>query len=260
MNASNKVEAERLLDMGEKMLQTQDLKTSRQLAILAQEVEPLHEGSDQLLAILDVLEAAEKCVNDNTLDWYSILQVGRGTNDLDLIKKQYRRFAIILQPNRNLFSFAHEALKLVSEAWAVLSDPAQKSIYDKAFGRTSGESGDDTSTFWTACPYCYRLYEYLRVYEDCCLKCQNCERSFHGLSIPVLPPMVPGREAYYCTWGFPPTGSGSKKLESIGNAGEPGPMPAVQSNEVASVCSAEARKATEGGLSLPCVSLRAIEI
>ncbi|MBA0562079.1 hypothetical protein Golob_007157, partial [Gossypium lobatum] len=62
-------------------------------------------------------------------------------------------------------------------------------------------------TFWTACPYCYVLYEYPKVYEDCTLRCQaeNCRRAFHAVVIPSPPP-VDGKETYLCTMGFFPLG------------------------------------------------------
>ncbi|XP_027356239.1 dnaJ homolog subfamily B member 14-like [Abrus precatorius] len=218
---TNRAEAERLLGIGEKLLQSRDLYSSRDFAILAQETEPLQEGSDQIIAIVDVLVAAEKPISNNHLDWYAILQLDRGCQDLDLIRKNYRRLAILLHPDKNPFSLADQAFKLVADAWAVLSDPVQKPIYDNDICRFDlsgsvhhgklpvrrGNPGlDESVSFWTACPYCYRLYEYPRVYQGCCLRCQNCERSFHGLSIPSLPPLVPGQEAYYCHWGFFPMG------------------------------------------------------
>ena len=48
---------------------------------------------------------------------------------------------------------------------------------------TTPVAGEDSrrKTFWTTCPYCYLLYEFPKAYEGCCLKCQKCERSFHGL-------------------------------------------------------------------------------
>lgn len=245
---ANRIEAERLLGIAEKLLQSQDLNGSRDFAILSQEADPLLEGSDQILAVIDVLLAAEKRVN-NHHDWYAILQVDRRSNDFDLIKRQYRRLALLLHPDKNRFSLADHAFRLVAEAWAVLSDQVKKSHYDKELGfftrvdlsvpswvqqdklpvRMSGpgpsgrnpgldprngssaerqEEADENprrrSTFWTTCPYCYNLYEYPKIYEGCCLRCQNCEKSFHGVSIPSLPPLVPGQEAYHCCWGFFP--------------------------------------------------------
>ncbi|KAG4954848.1 hypothetical protein JHK82_040430 [Glycine max] len=247
-------EAERLLGIAEKLLQNRDLMGSREFAILAQETEPLLEASDQIMAIVDVLLAADKRVNSHP-DWYAVLQLDRRSDDLDLIKKQYRRLALLLHPDKSRFHLAGHAFKLVADAWTLLSDPVKKSVYDKdltffsrvdlsvpewvqqqeklpvrrpgpgpgpSAGRNSAAAREDiladensrrrrrrrkrSSTFWTACPYCYRLYEYPRVYEGYCLRCQNCDRSFHGVTVPSLPPLVPGQEAYYCCWGFFPVG------------------------------------------------------
>ncbi|KAK8684068.1 hypothetical protein V6N13_040105 [Hibiscus sabdariffa] len=241
----SRAEALRLLGIAEKLLQNRDFNGSRDFAILAQETEPLLEGSDQILAVADVLLAADKKIN-NHHDWYLILQVDRRSEDNDFIKKQYRRLALLLHPDKNKFPFADHAFKIVADAWAVLSNTAKKSQYDRELGfftridfSSSGDRSNQSgklpvtrrgqnqdgvqrkstnstahnenqrprsSTFWTTCPYCYRLFEYPRFYEDCCLRCQNCERSFHAVSIPTLPPLVPGKEAYYCCWGFFPLG------------------------------------------------------
>ncbi|GAB4844906.1 hypothetical protein Ancab_038297 [Ancistrocladus abbreviatus] len=256
--AANRAEAERLLGIAEKLLQKRDLTGSREFAVLAQETDPLLEGSDQILAISDVFIAAEKRIN-NQYDWYSILGV-ESRSDADLIKKNYRRLALLLHPDKNRYHLADAAFKLVADAWAVLSNPSKKSMYDNELtlfsrvelgakqtnqaqfeqqnklpvrrsprgpggvtpnsahadgvgGRTGSEtrSSSRLSSFWTACPYCYILYEYPRLYEDCCLRCQNCQRAFHAAVISSLPPLVAGKEAYYCCWGFFPLGF------SIGN-------------------------------------------
>ncbi|KAJ6337632.1 hypothetical protein OIU76_007334 [Salix suchowensis] len=214
----NRAEAERLLGIAEKLLQSRDLNGTKDFAVLAQETEPLLEGTDQILAVADVLLSAEKHVNDHH-DWYSILQVTRKTDDSLLIKKQYHRLALLLHPDKNKYPFADQAFNLVADAWAVLSDTGKKTLYDKELslfskidlsasgklpvrrsqrpvGNKKAESvkinvnnesnqqeglGQKTklSSFWTACPYCYILYEYPRVYENCCLRCQSCQR---GLS------------------------------------------------------------------------------
>ncbi|CAL8997523.1 unnamed protein product [Prunus brigantina] len=234
----NRVEAERLLGIAEKLLHSRDLSSCRDFAILAQETEPLLEGSDQILAVADVLLAADKRVN-NHHDWYAVLQVDRRSEDQDLIKRSYRRLALLLHPDKNKYAYAEHAFKLVADAWAVLSDPTRKPIYDNELGpfsrvdlsapnsnklpvRRVNRSRNDAdltndgehhqqqrsrlSTFWTTCPYCYVLYEYPRVYENCCLRCQNCKRGFEAVVVPNLPPLVQGQEAYYCCWAFFPMG------------------------------------------------------
>ncbi|XP_022763657.1 uncharacterized protein LOC111309077 [Durio zibethinus] len=78
--------------------------------------------------------------------------------------------------------------------------------------RPSEATVSEVPTFWTACPYCYVLYEYPKVYEDCTLRCQtkNCRRAFHAVVIPSPP--VNGNDTYFCCWGFYPLGfSGNGK-------------------------------------------------
>ncbi|XP_075488149.1 uncharacterized protein LOC142527278 [Primulina tabacum] len=65
---------------------------------------------------------------------------------------------------------------------------------------------DDDLPFWTACPYCYYMYQYSGVYTDCTLRCQNCRRAFQAVAIPAPPPVMAGQEAYFCCWGFFPLG------------------------------------------------------
>jgi hypothetical protein len=250
-------EAERLLGIAEKLLQNRDLNSARDFALLAQETEPLLDGSDQILAVVDVLIAADKRINNHP-DWYAILQLDRRNDDLDLIKKQYRRLALLLHPDKNKFAFADSAFKLVADSWAVLSEPSRKSTFDNDFNRftkvdlsamrrqrefdqhnqndlsqhklpvrrnnwtpNSPAPAARTPNFWTACPYCYHLYEFPRVYEGCCLRCQNCQRAYHAAVVPSLPPMVPGKDEYYCCWGFFPMGFVAS--ESGKNPGFPAP-------------------------------------
>ncbi|XP_073053073.1 uncharacterized protein [Primulina eburnea] len=273
---TSRTEAERLLGIAEKLLRNNDLSGCRDFAILAQETEPLLEGSEQILAVSEVLLASDKGVN-NHIDWYSVLQVPpQRTHDFELIKKQYRRLCLLLHPDKNKLPFSDSAFRLVSDAWAVVSDPAKKAVYDGELTRftkvdlvasrkqqsfqqqkkpqqpkgdnshqklpvrrnTKGGSGggvggsgatkvnkkNTTGTptaklppsFWTACPYCYNLYEYPRAYEGCCLRCdsENCKKAFTATEILSLPPTVPGQEAYYCCWGFFPMGFVAGIVES----------------------------------------------
>ncbi|XWS54561.1 hypothetical protein CRYUN_Cryun10bG0099700 [Craigia yunnanensis] len=78
--------------------------------------------------------------------------------------------------------------------------------------RPTQATESERPAFWTACPYCYVLYEYPKVYEDCTLRCQtkDCRRAFHAVVIPSPP--VSGKDTYFCCWGFFPLGfSGNGK-------------------------------------------------
>ncbi|KAK4352321.1 hypothetical protein RND71_027839 [Anisodus tanguticus] len=274
---TSRAEAERLLGVAEKLLREKDLAPCKDFALLAQETEPLLEGPDQILAIAEVLLASTKRIN-NHHDWYSILQIQGRTEDTELIKKQYRRLALLLHPDKNKYPSSDSAFGLVADAWAVLSDPTKKGLYDNELSlftrlnlvptrgrpkgpynkqpkkgddklpvrrssRASGSSqnpnpgqrnfqsaapktatpvsggmrGENVVNLWTTCPYCYNLYEYPRVYEGCCLRCDKCKRAFTATEILSMPPLVPGRGAYYCIWGFFPMGFVNGNLEDLGN-------------------------------------------
>ncbi|XP_047321797.1 chromodomain-helicase-DNA-binding protein 7-like [Impatiens glandulifera] len=82
-----------------------------------------------------------------------------------------------------------------------------RSMEDKDASEESegSEEEDEESTFWTACPYCYYMYEYPGVYKGCTFRCHNCKRAFHGLKIESPPSAaLDGKDSYFCCWGFIP--------------------------------------------------------
>ncbi len=67
-------------------------------------------------------------------DYYEVLGVGRGASDAE-IKKAYKRLAVQYHPDRNQGSKeAEEKFKDLAEAYAVLSDPRKRDLYDR-FGK-----------------------------------------------------------------------------------------------------------------------------
>lgn len=67
----------------------------------------------------------------NQKDYYAILGVPQ-TSSADEVKKAYRKLALETHPDRNPGdSKAEERFKLISEAYAVLSDPQKRSQYDQ---------------------------------------------------------------------------------------------------------------------------------
>ncbi|MCV0393591.1 MAG: molecular chaperone DnaJ [Nitrosopumilus sp.] len=63
-------------------------------------------------------------------DYYEVLGVSKTTSPEE-IKKQYRKLALKFHPDRNKSDEAAEHFKEISEAYAVLSDPEKKQIYDQ---------------------------------------------------------------------------------------------------------------------------------
>ena len=63
-------------------------------------------------------------------DYYEVLGVSKSSSP-DEIKKQYRKLALKFHPDRNKSSEAAEHFKEISEAYAVLSDPSKRQVYDQ---------------------------------------------------------------------------------------------------------------------------------
>ncbi|KAH7575556.1 hypothetical protein JRO89_XS02G0145500 [Xanthoceras sorbifolium] len=312
-----RAEAEPWLSTAEKLLVARDFHGARTFAIRARESYPRLEGPSQILAVADTLIAGESLIvsahGNHHHDWYAILQVPRFCPSIELIATQYRKLALLLNPDRNRLPFSDQSFKFVSDAWLVLSNPARKMMYDSELqvsqlgerprqtqmppppppppqqavrkilrsrekdgndratveeevsnlnhvaastapqtrptqaestrstqrestrpssqtessrptnqtessrpNRTESarrsETESETGSFWTACPYCYVLYEYQKVYEECVLRCQNCRRAFHAVVIPSPPVSVSAKDSYFCCWGFYPLGySGNSK-------------------------------------------------
>ncbi|XP_042439912.1 uncharacterized protein LOC122025206 [Zingiber officinale] len=60
--------------------------------------------------------------------------------------------------------------------------------------------------FWTACQSCCYVHQYSREYLNQTIRCPNCRQGFRATKLAASPPVVPGTDMYYCSWGFFPLG------------------------------------------------------
>ncbi|KAF5180782.1 Dnaj heat shock n-terminal domain-containing protein [Thalictrum thalictroides] len=65
------------------------------------------------------------------IDWYLLLQVEENAH-IDVIRRQFRKLALQLHPDKNKHPKAEVAFKLVSEAYACLSDKTKRKAFDSA--------------------------------------------------------------------------------------------------------------------------------
>ncbi|XP_057768239.1 uncharacterized protein LOC130988427 [Salvia miltiorrhiza] len=126
----NKDEAVRVRELAEMKMKNNDFEGARKNVLKAQNLYPELENISQLLSICDVHCSAKRLVPGSEKDWYGVLQVAKFADEM-AIKKQYRRLALFLHPDKNRFPGAESAFKLICEANAVLSDPQKKYLYDQ---------------------------------------------------------------------------------------------------------------------------------
>ncbi|PON73984.1 DnaJ domain containing protein [Parasponia andersonii] len=124
----NKEEAIRAMQLAEKKMLGNDFSGAQKTAQKAQRLFPDLENISQLLAVCEVHCSAQVKVGTEK-DWYRILQTEQ-TADGTTIKKQYRKLALLLHPDKNKFAGAEAAFKLIGEANMVLSDQAKRSSFD----------------------------------------------------------------------------------------------------------------------------------
>ncbi|MCO5552463.1 hypothetical protein L7F22_005975 [Adiantum nelumboides] len=126
----NKEEAEKCKAISEASLKKLDLAAARKFALKAKQHFPELDGLAQLFSILDVHIAAHQKLRNGDFNWYAILQVDFRADE-NTVRKQYRKLALFLHPDKNKAFGAEAAFKHISEAWSVLSDGKKKSDYDK---------------------------------------------------------------------------------------------------------------------------------
>ncbi|KAL2922831.1 DnaJ-like protein subfamily B member 12 [Bienertia sinuspersici] len=125
----NKEEALRAKEIAQKKMESKDFPGARKFSLKAQQLYPEMENISQMICVCDVHCSAESKILGTELDWYGILQIEQTADDT-LIKKQYRKFALLLHPDKNKFSGAEAAFKLIGEAQRVLLDKEKRSLHD----------------------------------------------------------------------------------------------------------------------------------
>ncbi|KAJ1387476.1 hypothetical protein SESBI_39998 [Sesbania bispinosa] len=128
----NKDEALRARQIAESRMQRGEFVEALKFAMKAKALYPDIENIAQILTVCEVHNAAMNKLSGCLMDWYRILQT-EGLADEATIKKQYRKLALLLHPDKNKFSGAEAAFKLIGEANRVLSDRANRSLYDIKF-------------------------------------------------------------------------------------------------------------------------------
>ncbi|KAF5815202.1 putative DnaJ domain, Chaperone J-domain superfamily [Helianthus annuus] len=138
----NKEEAVRAKQLAEKKMEIKDFSGALKIALKAQQLYPELENISQLILVCEVHCSAEKKSYGTDKDWYGILKVEASADDIT-IKKQYRKLALTLHPDKNNFSGSTDAFKLIGEAQRVLLDREKRMVHDskrRSYGNVSAPS------------------------------------------------------------------------------------------------------------------------
>ncbi|RDX79090.1 DnaJ-like subfamily B member 12, partial [Mucuna pruriens] len=213
----NKDEAQRAKQIAENKMQAGDFEGALKFATKAQRLFPEIQNIVQIFAVCEVHCAAQKKHSGSDMDWYGILQTHRLADEAT-IKKQYRKLALLLHPDKNKSAGAEAAFKLIGEANRVLSDQMKRTSYDSRFGVSVGNTAPkvpprypngnsfgtkcdgtarnhqnsfysqshgwnayhrvENQTFWTCCPHCNTRYQYYKTILNHTIRCQQCSKSF----------------------------------------------------------------------------------
>ncbi|KAL3849142.1 hypothetical protein ACJIZ3_011024 [Penstemon smallii] len=212
---ANIEEALKAKAFAEKQFGEKDFVGAKNYALKAQKLCPELEGISQMVTTFGVYIASEAKINGE-LDLYSILGMNP-SSERSKLKKQYKKLAVLLHPDKNKTVGADGAFRLVSEAWSLLSDNVKRNSYDQrrnlfAGYSAAGAAGYDScsklsashgrlDTFWTVCTSCHVQYEYLRKYVNKRLSCKNCR----GVFIAVETGLAPVSGSFpYCTYSYAP--------------------------------------------------------
>ncbi|KAL2519721.1 DNAJ heat shock N-terminal domain-containing protein [Abeliophyllum distichum] len=138
----NRDEAVRAKEIAERKFLDKDIKAAKKFAIKAQNLYPGLEGISQVVRTFEVYISAEEKINGE-YNWYAVLGVTPLADD-ETVRKQYRKLALLLHPDKNKSVGAEGAFKLVSQAWSLLSDKSKRLAYDQKYGTTFQERKQTT--------------------------------------------------------------------------------------------------------------------
>ncbi|KAI4372472.1 hypothetical protein MLD38_010698 [Melastoma candidum] len=185
---SKKQEAAWAMGIAEESLQTGNFQQARKMAQKAQQLDSDVDNISQLIMVCDVHCSAEKKFG-NELDWYGILQVQQSADETT-IRKQYRKFALLLHPDKNKLPGAEAAFKLIGEAQRILLDHASRAAHDRKRNSTLGIPGSQSMPF-SRFPGSYRPPHGASWQSNVGVQSHS-QSNLTGFSVPPQPPAQAG--------------------------------------------------------------------
>ena len=135
--SATKDEALRAKEIAENRLQTGDFAVALKFAMKARRLFPDTQNITQIITICEVHYASQNKLSTSDMNWYGILLTDKFSKEA-MIKRQYRKLAPLLHPDKNKSAGAEAAFKLIVEANRILSDPTKRSLYHMKISRLAG--------------------------------------------------------------------------------------------------------------------------
>ncbi|XP_050265507.1 uncharacterized protein LOC126709342 [Quercus robur] len=176
-------EALRLKGIAETKYKKSNLKSALKYAKRALRLAPNLDGLSEMVTSFKILRSPDS-------DWYTILQVEPFAH-INTIKKQYKKLALLLHPDKNPYAGSEEAFKLVGDAFRFLSDKIRRKEYDMKLRIRIQDDNVNVNvnpppavdTFWTACSTCRLLHKFEKKYLGHSLVCPSCRKSFLAVQV-----------------------------------------------------------------------------
>ncbi|CAL5373131.1 unnamed protein product [Camellia sinensis] len=125
----NKVEALREKEVAEKLINSNDYVSARDKLLKARQLFPSLEHIVAMLTVCDILSASKNKIPGYDTDYYWVLHLMPSSSISD-IKCRYQKLLNLLVPIKKKFPGTELALKLIKDAFSVLSDEDKRSSFD----------------------------------------------------------------------------------------------------------------------------------
>ncbi|KAI4990029.1 hypothetical protein ZWY2020_038392 [Hordeum vulgare] len=214
--AAARRQADKWMSVAEKLLMARDLEGCKEFSSQAIAADPRTPGAEDLYAAADVLLASQRRrLPSGQPDPYAVLGLdpaNPASRHPDVVHPKFRRLSLLLNrshPDRPCSVYIAEAARLVADAWAFLSNAALKSALDAELDAAAAPRAPMQQPAVERRPQPSpppQQSPYDRLYEARKLKCSSCHQPFVAEAMAEPPPIVPGTDMYYCTWGFFPIG------------------------------------------------------
>ncbi|KAJ4708915.1 DnaJ domain [Melia azedarach] len=131
--------AEKARDAAEEYYKLQNIDMAIKSLQAAKDFNPRLPNIEEYFTAYKVHELAAK-----KSTWYEFLAITDPEVDTSIIRRQYKRLALMLHPDKNPSVAADGAFKLIQSALDVLTNPEKREAYDSQFSSKKAKTADSS--------------------------------------------------------------------------------------------------------------------